>query len=426
MSSPERNPLADLNIDTDNENSQMLPENDDPAEGSKENEPQPKRQRGRPRKDTLAEIDDLGELRRMIKQRDEEIRHLKSNLKTRTRDLNARVEAAEADRDAIVTDSKNSIKLKDEHIASLRDQIATIMDDNDEKESRMLNLESRLQQKENEYSDLLEQLDQMDTSVNSSNTCSRPKMLALVDNITQPLSNQLHQKFEWHTLLATSVLDPPSNLHEFDGILLFFGTDDLLSGTSPNRLLSSVSKLAEAALKVDTIPVCVQLPPIDVKTVAGRVALFNYKLSKIPETQWRCINIDVSSSSKYDFLEADGKTLSTKGTALFSKIINNELAKIEVVIKSPRTKTSQSEPTGSYKVYHAVKPASVGKIIGRGGHVIKKLATDYNVNISVGKWYEKVRGSDKHEEISDAVTLTGSIGDINDAINEIEKICDSK
>ena len=130
------------------------------------------------------------------------------------------------------------------------------------------------------------------------------------------------------------------------------------------------------------------------KNVSGKIALTNYKLSKLPEVDIKCLVVDVSCLSKYDFVEQDGFTLSKDGSKLYCKLLNSQLEKIEVNVNQIKRQEMSTETLGSsIKIFHEVKSGNVGKIIGKGGHVIKKLPSDHNVFISVGKWYEKVKGS---------------------------------
>ena len=240
----------------------------------------------------------------------------------------------------------------------------------------------------------------------------------------------LHQKFDWHILkLSTNEEVNAEKLSNVDGVFLMLGTEELMAGTSPtspNRLMIKLVKLADEAKKLGITVVCGQLPPVDMKNVSGKIALTNYKLSKLPEVDIKCLVVDVSCLSKYDFVEQDGFTLSNDGSKSYCKLLNSQLDKIEVNVNQNKCQETRTESSGSsIKIFHEVKSGNVGKIIGKGGHVIKKLASDHNVFISVGKWYEKVKGSDKHEEISDALTIVGAPSDISAVVAEINEICDS-
>jgi len=50
-------------------------------------------------------------------------------------------------------------------------------------------------------------------------------------------------------------------------------------------------------------------------------------------------------------------------------------------------------------VLENIKKEKIGKVIGKGGHVIKKLTSENTVKMSIGKWSEKVPG--KVEEYAD-------------------------
>ena len=80
-------------------------------------------------------------------------------------------------------------------------------------------------------------------------------------------------------------------------------------------------------------------------------------------------------------------------------------------------------------LFRKIQEDDIGKVIGKGGHTIKKLSQDFNVNISIGKWYEKnksERGSGKYEEVCDAVIVSGTMTNACESVEVVGQICDNK
>jgi len=81
----------------------------------------------------------------------------------------------------------------------------------------------------------------------------------------------------------------------------------------------------------------------------------------------------------------------------------------------------------SIKVFVDVNKDDVGKVIGRGGHIVKKLSTDNNVTINIGKWYEKAgRNSDDYREVCSGILVKGDYSNVITTRDAIQKICDTK
>lgn len=395
-------------------------------ENDQENEPAFKRPRGRPPKESL---DDLEVAKRQLKIREDELKAMKTNIKKQVKTM---TESANAENRLLsnkLIETERRVQMLEKSLGERSDEINSLHEENDSKYKEIDDLRERLQQKQLEYEDLLEQLDTLDldtlkhTSI--SPTVFKPTAAFVCDVITKPLSKNLPNSYVWK-IVDKGLLDlKVSDLENFDVAFLVTGTNELSKGEAWSDLTKKAALiLEEAPCQVFFI----NLPPANKRPLSGRISLLNHRINKLDAMT---LAPDISNMSKTNFLSEDEINLTSEGCTLYMNLIKEELVKLAPTIEKkeycPSTEVSNtgasavSNDMKDLKAFVQIEPDFIGRIIGKGGHTIKKLVSENDVEISVGCWCEK----DKDKElkiISDGVLVNGSLAHIKNTIEQIKFI----
>jgi transcription antitermination factor NusA-like protein len=375
----------------------------------KENEPTvAKKARGRPPKHSVSE--DAGDAIKMVDQhmRDDDAKKLR-------------------EKDAIITDLTEKLKSSDEEIKILRD-------DNDDKDEQIKNLTEIVAQKEKDYRDLLEQLDNLDTfSAEAGQPANkRLKALLVCDEITESIFRYLCDKFEWSHADSTAVLRKVDELCDnYDVVFIMTGSTDLCEGTAWTTLVANTSFLYNEISDAGVTAYIVALPPANKRNLSSMISLVNYKLEK--QYSDRFVDVVAATYAKSSLLQENGTHLSEHGAKIVADLINKNIIPLtlempEKPAKKPRRTVKQPKSQESnIKLFVDVNKDDVGKVIGRGGHIVKRLAADNKVTINIGKWFEKSgRTSDDYKEVCSGIIVKGDVDDAMNTRAAINKICESK
>jgi hypothetical protein len=300
---------------------------DDPADETSADEiPKPKRGRGRPKEDDTPDA------------KDRDIAALRRELE--------------------------SLKAENTRLASqMRNNALTMLDM--EKDLEMTR--SSLVEKEQDYMDLLDQLANHEESVAMDKPC--PKGVVLFDGITEPLVTKLKAKanIDW-TMVNTRLTEIRStaNYTGADVVLVLTGAADIAEGVTAFEVYQYLKRLL-TELAEHTIVYTTFLPPN--RNARIQIDLFNHKLSSMA-----CENLNVLKlklpSSKTDLVEQDGHTPTAKCIALYGEILG--------LITPPAVLKDQSTPSPldadfTVSTVVPIKADDIGRIIGKGGNVIKRL-----------------------------------------------------
>ena len=396
----------------------------------KDDGPLPKRPRGRPRKDTIGDIEDVNELRQLVRSKETEIKAIKHGSKKQIKELQEQIASVGEGRLREKQRFTGEINQLKADLDSKSDEVMTLLEENDEKDKTINNLQARLDQKSREYDDLLEHLDSYDSSIASDT--NKLSGVILVDDVTSSIVPHLSQRIKLTKVVSTLAQIPDIDFRLYDCVIILSGTRDLIDGQSPTKILSQINSIADRAKEAGATPILVQPPPIDTKSITGKMSLLIHKMSKLGLT---FAKVDTSNTSKYDFLQKDGFLLSEDGAKRLGNLINRSLDEIDINSNQTQSCSSRSkepQPTKSMEpvvLFRKIQEDDIGKVIGKGGHTIKKLSQDFNVNISIGKWYEKnksERGSGKYEEVCDAVIVSGTMTNACESVEVVGQICDNK
>ena len=124
--------------------------------------------------------------------------------------------------------------------------------------------------------------------------------------------------------------------------------------------------------------------------------------------------------AKTDLVNFDGHTPSEKCIELYDEVLQK--------IAAPKTLKTQSASSSTKSDIDVttvipIKQEMVGRIIGKGGSVIKRLTDDYNVKMSFGQWKEKANEAREVEpKMFTAVMIRGLISNVERVIPVIKDI----
>lgn len=397
-------------------------------------EPATKRPRGRPPKDKLPE-EDAGQndlFRYTLKLKEDEIKTLKNSHKKQLKFLEDQLDAMTTCKEDAVTkleESENRAKALEQ---TLTEQIKLLSDDNDAKDKECQLLLDRLNQKELEFNELLEQVDTLDFNCSNDSPLpvEKPKGLIILDEITNVIASHLPKAASWSANRKPLSSITKDVLQSFNFVVFITGTQAMSDGLTWNQLIKDAKQAAQRALENGCHPIFLHLPPVNKKSLTGKVSLFNHMLEKIEGAT--VLSPDTNNMSKNEFLMEDGVSMKPEGGELFMNLLEKDLNRVlldlpKVKVESPsaqsstRMNLSPSLPKDKMSVFLEIEKNQHGKVIGRGGHVIKGLTSNNNVEMSMGHWCEKDK-SGELKIMSSGTLISGVLSNICVVKSEITEI----
>jgi hypothetical protein len=150
-----------------------------------------------------------------------------------------------------------------------------------------------------------------------------------------------------------------------------------------------------------------------------QISLYNHRLSQLQKDNYKFAKV-TCNALRCDQVEDDGTT-----PVLCINAYVSALKEISVPT-NPKPKGSLAfASSASFQVNAAMplKRDTIGKVIGKGGNVIKKISEVNNVKMTVGKWCEQDRENKSDlNVVFDGVLIKGQSNDVKNAIQSVTDI----
>lgn len=281
---------------------------------------------------------------------------------------------------------------------------------------------SSLLERENDYSELLEQLSAHEEN-HASQDVIKPNGIVFYDDITEPCISKLKSAITWRKVKkGLEDIDIDDDIKSADIVLLVTGSCEIASGASAFKLHQILKRLINTYSE-NTVMYLASLPPNNSARV--QIDLFNHKLCNIEGKNIHTLKVKFIGT-KLDLVNFNGSSPSPKCIALYDDIVQSIIVPTEIKSKATApSDTQQLDFTVTAMV--PIKPEHVGRIIGKNGNVIKRITTANDVRISFGSWSE--RNSDSRDDDSEpftAATVKGQATHVQMAISQITEIVKAK
>ena len=352
-------------------------------EGNTDDAPRPKRGRGRPKKDeeTIRDIQLVNPLRK-------ELEELKS---------------------------ENS---------KLEDLLKIYTERNEDIEKDLELTRNSLMEKEQDYLDLLDQFSCHEEN-NLDTQTSKPMGVVYFDEISEKLTNKLPSSIKWKCIKRNlSDIDETDQLEfkEADVVVLLSGANEIANGVSAcqlhQALKQKLSLIGEHCVVYST-----SLPPNNKSRV--QTDLYNHKFGNMSGDGQNINLIKLKFlGSKLDMVNFDGHTPSDKCVILYEKAFK-QITPPASIKKNTTGKTPDNADFNVTAVL-PIKSEHVGRIIGKGGNVIKRITVECEVRMSFGNWKE--RTSEAREDVPEAFTgvmIKGCAKNVKKAIDWVNEIIEA-
>ena len=312
---------------------------------------------------------------------------------------------------------------KNRELAKLRDELELVRKENFElrdrlktNEAHMGNLEDELDvakglllEKEQDYDKLMAEF--------PTEVVEKPKAVILHDDIAKAIAQKVTStNVDWQTNQVTidslSELSDSELFDEIDLIVLILGTSDVMKGRSVTQILSEI-KIACDKLSVSCDILILAAPPNMEKSV--QVNLLNHKLVQLQSNGVKFIE-NPAKGLRSTMLMKDGISLSDK---CINAYVDEILTNTKSVTK--KSKACKSESRFQVKAVMPLKSEMIGRVIGKGGNVIKKITEESNVSMSLGKWCES-SGKGREDSAFDGVLITGWSDNVKRAMDKVTDI----
>ena len=285
-------------------------------------------------------------------------------------------------------------------------------------------LKAELIEKENELSDLMQELVQ--ESKPSSTNKPKPQGVVLVDSVTSPLVEHLPKTIEWSskTINLTEIdRSTEEEVREADICLILSGSAILKTGTTAVTLFRSMTDFLEKNAS-STCMMVADLPPSKHRATSVQVRLFNYQLGQDKSKVYQ--HFSPAFGSKDDLVEIDGYSMSAKCIDLWASEIKSSI-KTPDLSSLKKKKQQIATACASYEVTELVQipNEAIGSVIGHKGSVIRGLTDEFSTKMSIGKWFEKRKGTDEYEEKYDGVVVTGRQDLVRQACCKVKELSSS-
>ena len=298
-------------------------------------------------------------------------------------------------------DMKTRLKNNDALLGSLEDELDTT--------------KGMLQEKEQDYDCLLKEFSNQSDDV--------PKLSGLVihDIISEPVALKLSSnKIDWkkEKLSAEDLRSLTiERISTYDVIVVITGTVDLMEGRGASTVFADL-KSAMDCFTQHAVVYCVTIPPNMEKSV--QVNLLNHKISQLAADHPSLNLISIPPKGlRSTMLQVDGCSLSEKCINIFSDCINSDITVADIKPKAKSMSSSQFE----VKAFLPLRQDKIGRVIGKGGNMIKKITDETNVIMTFGKWTESTgKGREEKDSSQDGALISGLTDNVQKALNLVAEI----
>ena len=245
------------------------------------------------------------------------------------------------------------------------------------------------------------------------------------DEISEKLTNKLPSSIKWKCIKRNlSDIDETDQLEfkEADVVVLLSGANEIANGVSAFQLHQSL-KQKLSLIGEHCVVYSTSLPPNNKSRV--QTDLYNHKFGNMSGDGQNINLIKLKFlGSKLDMVNFDGYTPSDKCVILYE----NAFKQITPPPSIKKNSTGKSQDNVDFNVTAVlpIKSEHVGRIIGKGGNVIKRITVECEVKMSFGNWKE--RTSEAREDIPEAFTgvmIKGCTKNVKKAIEWVNEIIDS-
>lgn len=306
----------------------------------------------------------------------------------------------------------------------LEDLLKVFTSRNEDIEKDLEQTRASLVEKEQDYIELLEQFSSHEESSLSAQS-TKPVGLVFYDDITEQIATKLPSTIKWNKIKKSlSDIDESDGYSEVDIVLLLTGASEIINGVSAFQQ-HQVLKQQLSTIGAHCAVYATSLPPNNKARI--QMDLFNHKFSNMTGDGSNVNLIKLKFlGSKLDLVNFDGFTPNSKCLSLFEIALQG--IKAPSTIKDKANDPSKSTKSDDFNVTAVVpvKSELVGRIIGKGGSVIRKIIEDCQVKISFGNWKERTsEAREEDPECFTGVLIRGRIGNVKRAIDWVSDIIKS-
>ena len=360
------------------------PNDDTVDEGNPDEAPKPKRGRGRPKKDDDQQLLATNEIKNV------------NALRRELEDLR----------------SENS---------KLEDLLRIYTSRNEDIEKDLELTRASLLEKEQDYSDLLDQFSSHEET-SAATLIKKPMGIVFFDDITELLLGKLTSSIRWKNVKkCLSDIDETDEFKEADVVVLLTGACEISNGVSAfhlhQTLKEKMSMIAEHCIVYAT-----SLPPNNKSRV--QVDIYNHKFNNLTGDGHNINLVKVKFlGSKLDLVNFDGSTPSDKCVTLYENALKAIIP--PSTVKEPSS-TIESNVNFTVTAVVPIKSELVGRIIGKGGSMIRKITDGCSVKMSFGNWRERTsEAREEDPEVFTGVMIKGQASNVKRAIDWVEEIVKS-
>ena len=272
-----------------------------------------------------------------------------------------------------------------------------------------------LLEKEQDYENLLKEF------ASQADTVENPKGLIIHDDVAKAIATKILStatNVDWETEQCS--IENLSDLKEgdiinkgIDVIIIIAGTKDLMNGRSVAQTFSDIKSALDRLCSICQIMITTA-PPNMAKSV--QVSLLNHKINTLDvgNSSVQVVNIP-PKGLRSTLLKDDGVTLSDR---CIDSYISELLERTKSISKKQRKcSTEQFE----VQAVMPIKAEMIGRVIGKGGNVIKRITEETNVSMTLGKWSES-SAKGREEPAFDGVLISGLSGNVRHAMSMVREI----
>ena len=325
------------------------------------------------------------------------------------------------------SDTKNRAE-----ISQLQGKLDDSLSDVGTLSAQLVSAQSNLKEKEDELSDMHklvierdEEIEELMTQLVKSSEAPKENVIkpigvVITDEISRPIVNELTPKVKWE---ISSSPDWALHASRADLCLILLGSEEINKGRNSVHVFNLIrdfvnDKNRECELAVVSVPVHKQKPH------SIQLKLLNFQISELAKESDRFIFINPTAPRTDPY---EGNHLADQTVTLWASTINTEL-----VIPSPKPRECASSlipnapfEDGSLSQIVQVPKEALGPIIGKKGHSIREITSQFDVKLSVGKWFERTKGSvgnQEYTERSDAIVITGQFSRTQKCADKLKQL----